>query len=322
MQSLKIKMQRAKGDELMNFPKISVEDQLKRLDHPPDKVRFVLDTDTYNEIDDQFALIYALMSPEKLDFEAVYAAPFSNSRSLGPADGMEKSYEEILRLLKFMDVEPNGFAYRGSTAYLKDRDKPEESQAVLNLIERAMKQDDRLLYVAAIGAITNVASAIMLEPEIIKRIVVIWLGGQPLHWSTASEFNLMQDIRASRLMFDCGVPLIHLPCSCVTSHLLTTESEMAKYVKGQGKIGDYLYEIFVNYHADQYARSKVIWDISAIAWLLNPSWVPTEIVHSPILTDQMTYSFNNNRHFIRNAIFVHRDPIFRDLFDKLKSKNI
>lgn len=309
------------GDELMNFPKLTEEERFKRLNHPPDKIRFVLDTDTYNEIDDQFALIYALMSQDKLDFEAVYAAPFSNKRSISPADGMEKSYEEILRLLKFMDVNPEGFAYRGSTEFLKDRDKPEESEAVLNLIERAMKKDDRLLYVAAIGAITNVASAILLEPEIINRIVVIWLGGQPLHWSSAAEFNLQQDIRASRLIFDCGVPLIHLPCSSVTSHLLTTESEMAKYVKGQGKIGDYLYEIFVNYYSDQYARSKVIWDISAIAWLLNPNWTTTEIVHSPILTDQMTYSFDNKRHFIRNAIYVHRDPVFRDLFDKLKSKH-
>jgi inosine-uridine nucleoside N-ribohydrolase len=312
----------SEGDGLMNFPKISEEEMLRRLNHPSDKVRFVLDTDTYNEIDDQFALIYALMSPEKLDFEAVYAAPYFNNRSSGPADGMEKSYEEIMRLLNFMYVKPEGFAYRGSTAYLKDRDKPEESEAVLDLIERAMKQDDRLLYVSAIGAITNIASAIMLEPEIVNRIVVIWLGGQPLHWSSASEFNLMQDIRASRLIFDCGVPLIHIPCSGVTSHLLTTESEMAKYVKGQGKVGDYLYEIFVNYHPDQYAYSKVIWDISAIAWLLNPNWVPTEIVHSPILTDQVTYSFDNKRHFIRNAIFVHRDPIFRNLFDKLKTRNV
>ena len=65
---------------------------------PPAKrpVRMVLDTDTYNEIDDQFAVVYALISPE-LDVQAVYAAPFHNNRSSGPGDGMEKSYEEILR---------------------------------------------------------------------------------------------------------------------------------------------------------------------------------------------------------------------------------
>ena len=54
----------------------------------------VLDTDTYNEIDDQFALVYALLCPEKLNVEAVYAALFTNDRSTGPGDGMEKSYEE------------------------------------------------------------------------------------------------------------------------------------------------------------------------------------------------------------------------------------
>ena len=43
----------------------------------------VLDTDTYNEIDDQFALVYALLCPEKLNVEAVYAALFTNDRSTG-----------------------------------------------------------------------------------------------------------------------------------------------------------------------------------------------------------------------------------------------
>jgi len=47
----------------------------------------VLDTDTYNEVDDQFAVVYALRSPERLRVEALYAAPFHNDRSSGPADG-------------------------------------------------------------------------------------------------------------------------------------------------------------------------------------------------------------------------------------------
>ena len=73
--------------------------RLALLDPPAGKVRMVLDTDTYNEIDDQFALVYALLSPERVAVEAIYAAPFHNSRSSGPADGMRKSYEEIVRVL-------------------------------------------------------------------------------------------------------------------------------------------------------------------------------------------------------------------------------
>ena len=67
----------------------------------------VLDTDTYNEIDDQFALVYALLCPEKLNVEAVYAARLPMTGPPGPATRMEKSYEEILRLLErlHMDAE-------------------------------------------------------------------------------------------------------------------------------------------------------------------------------------------------------------------------
>lgn len=304
----------------MKFPTISNSTRLERLQPPEGKVRMVLDTDTYNEIDDQFAVVYALLSPEQLDVEALYAAPFFNSRSTGPADGMEKSYQEILRLLDKLNIPSDGFVFRGSSDYLHDWDNPHRSEAAIDLVKKAMASDETPLYVVAIGAITNVASAILLEPEIIERIVVVWLGGNPLHWPYAREFNLGQDLQASKLIFDCGVPLVHIPCYGVASHLLTTVAEMERHVQGQGAIGDYLVEIFKSYHADHFAWSKVIWDISAIGYLINSEWVPTEIVHSPILTDQVTWSFDNSRHFIRSATFVKRDPIFRDLFTKLKSR--
>jgi inosine-uridine nucleoside N-ribohydrolase len=280
----------------------------------------VLDTDTYNEIDDQFAVVHAVLSPEKLDVEAIYAAPFHNSRSTGPADGMEKSYEEILRLLECLNVSPDGFVFRGSPGFLPNLDNPYRSEAALDLVARAMVGNDRPLYVVAIGAITNVASAMLIEPEIINRIVIVWLGGNPLYWPRAREFNLMQDPHASKLVFDCGAPLVHIPCLGVASHLLTTVSEMEQYVKGRGATGDYLAAIFKGYHTDHFAWSKVIWDISTIGYLLNPSWAPTEIVHSPILTDQLTWSFDNSRHFIRTATGVNRDGIFGDFFRKLAKR--
>ena len=83
----------------MNFPKLTDAKLLSRLQPPTSKVRMVLDTDTYNEVDDQFALVHALLSPDRLKVEAIYAAPYFNNRSTGPADGMEKSYEEIAGVL-------------------------------------------------------------------------------------------------------------------------------------------------------------------------------------------------------------------------------
>ena len=60
----------------------------------------VLDTDTYNEIDDQYAIVHALLSPEKLSVEALYATPFHNRRSAGPGNGMDLSYDNSARSLE------------------------------------------------------------------------------------------------------------------------------------------------------------------------------------------------------------------------------
>lgn len=304
----------------MNMPKIDESVRLARLQPPTGKVRMVLDTDTYNEVDDQFALVYALLSPDKIQLDAVYAAPYFNDRSSGPADGMEKSYEEILRLLKLMKMSSDGWVYRGSTAYLDGSLQPQESAAARNLVERALASSvDDPLYVVAIGAITNVASAILMEPKIIERIVVVWLGGHALYWPHTREFNLAQDVPAARVVFDCGVPLVQIPCMGVTTHLHTTIPELEAHVSGYSALGDYLVDIVKGYHKDHFGWSKVIWDVATIAYLIDSTWTPTDLVHSPVLTDQVTWSVDHSRHFIRSANYIHRDPIFRDLFTKLKS---
>ena len=187
----------------MNFPMLSASKRIEMLQPPTGQVQMVLDTDTYNEIDDQFAVVHALLSPEHLNVEALYAAPFHNNRSDNAEDGMEKSYDEILRLLDFLNVPADDFAYRGSKAFLSDKETPVPSDAATDMIERAMRRDtEDPLYVVAVGAITNVASAILIEPEIIKRIVVIWLGGNPLYWPHTREFNLMQDLQSAQVDLD------------------------------------------------------------------------------------------------------------------------
>jgi inosine-uridine nucleoside N-ribohydrolase len=277
----------------------------------------VLDTDTYNEIDDQFALVYALCSKERMEVEAVYAAPYFNDRSTGPKDGMEKSYDEILQLLMRMDISPEGFVFKGSESYLPEAFTPCPSAAAVDLVKKAMASGDEPLYVTAIGAITNVASAILMEPKIIEKIVVVWLGGQAHYWPSTHEFNLGQDIYASRLVFDCGVPFVQIPCMPVASHLTTTVPELELYYPKMGAVGKYLIDSFKSYSKDHFAWAKEIWDISAIAWLINESWVPSDIVHSPILTDQMTYSQDPSQHFMRVSRQLNRNAIIRDMFNKL-----
>ena len=63
------------------------ENLLRRLERPESLADAILDTDTYNEIDDQFALAYLLACPEKVRLRAICAAPFFNRHSESPGQG-------------------------------------------------------------------------------------------------------------------------------------------------------------------------------------------------------------------------------------------
>lgn len=291
---------------------------VRRLTLPEGRIDMVLDTDTYNEVDDQFALAYALLSPERLNVQAVYAAPFYNSRSNGPADGMEKSYDEILRFLGKMNISAEGLVYKGSTAYLPDGHTPVDSPAARDLVARAMaRPEGDLLYVVAIGAITNVASALLMEPAIADKIAIVWLGGHPTNFPTAEEFNLSQDVPAARVVFDSGAPVTLVPCLGVASHLLTTVAELESCIGGKNELCDALIDIVRGYSDDHFAWAKEIWDVSTIAYLINPDWMPSRLVHSPLLTDDSHWAHDETRHLIRECYLCHRNPIFKDMFTKL-----
>jgi inosine-uridine nucleoside N-ribohydrolase len=297
--------------------------KVRLLDPPTGKVQAVIDTDTFNEIDDQYAVAYSLLSPDRIDVEAIYAAPYLNNRSTSAGDGMEKSYQEILRLLNFLGR--HNKTYRGSTQFMTAAAKPVESPAMRDLITRAMtRASANPLYVLTLGCPVNVSSAILAEPKIKEKIVVVWLGGASHEWPSAREFNLQQDLHASRVLFDSGVPLVQIPTKNVSEHLRTTVPEAEHWLKGKSKLCDYLYEEFLDYYRTHtkgkpqpYPWSKVIWDISVPAWIINPAWIPSALVPSPVLTSDMRWEKQPSRHQIRVATNVQRDPVFFDLFQKL-----
>ena len=301
-------------------PQLSVEARLALLAPRSGKLRVVLDTDTYNEIDDQFALVQLILSPERIGLEAIYAAPFFNDRSTSPGEGMELSYQEILELLKRLDVSPEGLVHRGVTEYVGFDKAVREAPAVDDLIARARSASpDNPLYVVAIGAISNVASALLKAPDIIDRTVVVWLGGHALDWPHQVEFNLKQDVGGVQVLFDSGVPLVLVPCMGVTSHLHSTVPEIEQYVEPCGEIGKFLSMRFKEYSDNHVGWAKEIWDMAAVAWLLDDSWTPSVLDHTPIMTDNITYSEDRARHLMRYVTYVDRNPILQDFIGKLQT---
>ena len=352
----------------------------QRLAAPPPRPRLVIDTDAANEIDDQFALAWALLSPERLDVQAVYAAPFSfehrrqemqraqQTRAApakasafdlalvqqhgarldrfaragltldavsdwplfcSPEQGMQRSFDEIVRVFGLLQLVARERVFAGSRTYLHSTDAPQASDAVEHLIAlaRSTPADGPPLYVLAIGCVTNIANALLLAPDIAERIVVVWTSGYPSHAPQINfSLNLEQDRVASQLLFACGVPLVYLPGFHVGAQLRLSLPEMERHVQPCGAIGADLHALFLHnplrafggfdVHAPGF--SWVIWDLINIAWLLNPDWVPSETRATPALSDERRWLAREGAPPMREAYAVARDAIFADFFATLR----
>ncbi|MDR3020020.1 MAG: nucleoside hydrolase [Treponema sp.] len=298
------------------------ESLLKRLRKPSGIVDVVIDTDTWNEIDDQYALAFLIKSEKKIRLKAIYAAPFHNQKSSSPADGMEKSYNEIFNIISLLDRDDlKSVVKKGSLSYLPSETEPVDSPAARDLAERAMGYSpEKPLYVVSIGAITNIASALLINPEIRDRIVIVWLGGHAHFWPDTKEFNMMQDVAAARIVFGCGAALVQLPCMGVVSAFTASGPELEYWLKGKNKLCDYL----VQYTTESAFKdgglpnwTRVIWDVTAVGWLLDGNYMQDYLVPSPIPQYDHHYGFDPNRHFIRYVYHIERDRLFKALFECL-----
>lgn len=297
------------------------EQYLKNLNVPNGKIDIILDTDAYNEIDDQFAICYMLGHEEKFCIKGICAAPFLNSRSVSAEDGMHKSYREILKLLKLAKKEEyQKLVRKGSVKFMEDEKTPIESEAAGFMSELARQYSpEKPLYIVAIGAITNVASAILKNPEMKENCVVVWLGGHAIHMPLpASEFNMQEDISAARIVFGCGVPLIQLPCRGVVDVFVTSKYELLNWLKGKNALCDYLCDNTIRYQEEykgQKPWSKVIWDVTAVAWLLNENsiFMKDRLITSLVPEHDHNYAYKTEGHFMKYVYKINRDALFEDM---------
>lgn len=280
-----------------------------------EKINVILDTDTYNECDDQFALAYMLKSQDIFNIEAITVAPYSHKeRNESVISGQIKSYNEILKICNWLNFDTTNKVFKGAENYISNGYN-EDNDAVNKIIELALKNDKT--YIMAIGAITNVALAIKQEPKIIDKIEVIWLGGHSLLQNNNLEFNFKQDVSAVRIVFDSKVKLTVIPCKNVASNLRTSVYELNHYLKGKSELCDYLIERFYNdgYHGIQ--ERRVIWDISVIAYMINKEWFTSKKISCPNINDDTSYELTTDNHKITMINYIDVNNVYNDLFKKL-----
>ena len=278
-------------------------------------INVILDTDTYNECDDQFALAYMLKNKYMFNIEAITIAPYSHTtRGVSVSDGQELSYNEILKICNWLNFETHNKVFKGSMDYIQNGYN-ENNDAVNKIIEVALKNNKT--YILGIGAITNIALAIKKEPKIVNKIEVIWLGGNEIGYKDNLEYNFRQDIEAVKTVFESKVKITILPCKNVVSNLRMDINTLKNHLGDKSELCNYLIQRFYNdgYHGIQ--ESRVIWDIAVIAYMINKNWFETKQISCPNIRKDTSYEVTDNRHSITFVIKLDRDKIYKDLFEKL-----
>jgi purine nucleosidase len=165
---------------------------------------------------------------------------------------MEESREEIDLLLDLMGLEQQVTVVNGASTGIPDEQTPRDSEGIQLIIsESKLASREEPLFVAFLGPLTDMASAILLDPDIVNRdVVVIWIGGVGyggVETYSGVEFNLGNDIAAANVVYDSGITVWQVP-SNVYSQVSVSYAELEEKIRGTSKLADYLIDQTVEWN--------------------------------------------------------------------------
>lgn len=294
------------------------------------KVRVIVHADAKNEADDQFAIVHHLLTPS---FEIAgiiaghYGIKFRMSQNEEqPVCSMSESYTEIDKLLHLMGMNDIP-VQKGATGPIDLDDNLQVSEGADFIVEEAMKDDERPLFVALQGCLTDLALAYRKNPQISNRLTAIWIGGgdYPLG---GNEFNMYQDVRAAQIVFDSSIPIWQIPMSTYRQ-VEASLAEIQDKVHACGPIGRYLFEQLVDFNTDMglkypdwrwpHGETWCLGDQPTITVLLyGKDRCTYHMEYAPIIGEDMTYEMRTEGKQIRVYDYIDVRMTMEDFYSKLR----
>ncbi len=297
-------------------------------------IRVILDSDCACEGDDAFAIAQALLTT-KLDIRAINATNFAHQQ-----DSVERSYEAIQMLLSIMEPGKHIPVLKGAPA-MESKTCYEENEASDFIIEEALRQDDRPLFLLAQGAVTNLAIALCKKPEIAEKLTCIWIGGAA-YPEGGWEFNLCNDITAARILMESPIPLWQIPSNIYTQMVISFAT-LSQKLYPCGTPGKYLCEQLWEVNKQVQDRRKaeqkksrkptspdlatgygsgefwILGDSPVVGFLLFAQSGRRIETGSPVILDDGSYKLRPDYHR-RILVYQSIDPafIFDDFFAKMQ----
>lgn len=287
------------------------------------RVRVIIDADAKNEADDQYAIVHALLTP-KFDVRGLIGAHYGNRQF---ADSMERSYAECGKLVSMMGLEKEVAVCRGASEAVKDETHFEYSDGAELIVRECMAKDDRSLFVAFTGPITDLACALLAHPEIAGRLTAIWIGGGA-YPDGGQEFNLSNDVAAANIIFHSDIDLWQVPVN-VYGKMMVGLTELEMKVAGCGEIGSYLFRQLVEFNdslAEQpfwpNGENWCLGDSPVVGLMMDQMLFLSEQREAPTVDENLRYHFSGEGRKIRVYRDINERFILEDFFAKLKKHSL
>lgn len=282
--------------------------------------RVIIDTDAKNEADDQYAIVHALLS-DTLDVRGIVPAHFGTERT---ERSLAESRAEVDLLLELMGLTGEVVVADGATGALPDSRTPADSDGARLIVEESkLASADDPLFVAFLGPLTDMASAILLDPEIVHRdVIVVWIGGMGhgVDWNyPAVEFNLRNDIPAANLVFASGITVWQIPAT-IYSMVSVGYAELEEKLRGTSPLADYLIDQLMEWNAAHHGEPiehRSLGDSPAISVVLNPRGGVSRTIPAPRFSLEGGY-LPGSGHPVRVFESIDIRYLLEDMFAKIR----
>lgn len=282
---------------------------------PQKRHRVIINTDAKNEADDQYAIVHAILTPS-FELRGLIAAHFGTLKS---ATSMKDSRREVDLILDLMELTGRVRVEDGAVGAIPDEHTAADSAGARMIIDEAMKDDPRPLHIAFLGPLTDMASAILLEPRILQRnIRVVWIGGGS--WPVGGkEYNLSNDIGAANVVMRSGLEIWQIP-QPVYRLMPVSYAELMERVYDKGRIGKYLVDQLIEWNARMVPHAiehRSLGDSPAVGVIMYPECGLSSWRAAPTFNGEMNYVHTGQYRAIKVYESIDCRFIHEDFFAKL-----
>jgi inosine-uridine nucleoside N-ribohydrolase len=288
------------------------------------KQKVWLDADTGNEMDDLYAIVRMVKEPT-IQLIGLSSAHFNNpdllvfgkwnaynTKGLNTVAESQRLNEQILKALERLDI-PHPIGADRQIGRAWGQEDPRDSPAARSIIAavKSLPENEKL-DILTIGAMTNIASAIQLAPEIKSRIRCFSLGAQydpkTKVWNK-NEFNIRNDLNAFDYLLNLEGFDLTMMCLQAALPLQFNREETYNRLDESNKAEKILEDRWREQNPQD--ETRVMWDLALVEAYLKPALAQIETVTTPP---------ENKQRNIRAYIRIDEKALATDFWKVLKGK--